>query len=180
MFQFIGKCFFLVLLCLFSNCKKENYYTSVPDSNEPANIDIVIHGFTGQGYKKQSLEWDVQADVSYVSYATSKIEMKNLHLLSYGSPPETTQITSDAATMNRDTSDMIIRDNVEVKSSNGRQLYTNLLNWDNAKKELFTDAPVKIIYPDGEIIHGMGMKSNGGLDKLIIYQPVGVHTSNND
>jgi hypothetical protein len=54
-------------------------------------------------------------------------------------------------------------------------IYTEKLFWNSEQEELTTDQPVKIIYPNGEIIRGTGMKSNGSLSRIVIYHPVGIH-----
>jgi len=161
---------------LLIQCKKKDiYFQGVPDTGEPAAVDIMIHDFTAEGYKKQKINWTLKADTSYVIYADSKIEMKNIRLVYHENPRDTSVITCQNSVMNRVTNDLTLKDDVKVKSSNGRELYTEVLYWNSKNEELFTDEPVKIIYPGGEIINGKGMKSDGSLNKIHIYKPVGVH-----
>jgi LPS export ABC transporter protein LptC len=168
----------IILLSLILNqCKKKDvYFLEVPDTGEPPAVDIAIQDFTAEGYKKHSLNWTLKADTSYIVYASSKVEMKSVKLIYHENPRETSVLTCDGAIMNRETNDLTLNGNVIIKSSIGRELYTDILYWDSKKEQLFTDLPVKIIYSNGEVINGKGLKSNGTLSKIVIYQPVGVHT----
>ena len=164
------------LASMLVHCKKENFYTSIIENEEPPAIDITIKKFTAEGYKKANLKWNLEAETSYLSYATSNIKMKIIRLVYFENPKDTSNLSSDEGNLNRTTNDMILEKNVVVKSSNGRELYTEKLLWDSKKEELSTDQPVKILYPNGEVIRGSGMRSDGTLTKIVIYKPVGVHS----
>jgi len=166
---------------LLSQCKKKDvYFLNVPDTGEPENVDIVIKNFTAEGYKNQSLNWSLKADTSYIIYSDYKVEMEGIQMTYHENKNDTSVLTCESATMNRNTNDLNLKGNIEIKSSNGRELYTNILFWDNKKEELSTNLPVKIAYSDGEVIQGKGMKANGSLSKIVIYHPVGVHTIKNE
>jgi len=171
------KLFCIFIACSLGQCKKkEIYFLPVPDTGEPPAVDIAIKNFTAEGYKDKALNWTLQSDTSYINYTNSEVVMKKIVMTYYESPGESSLVTCDEALMNRLTNDMSLKGEVRVKSSNGRQLYSDILYWDSKKEELSTNVPVKIIYKDGEVITGRGLKANGSLSKIVIYQPVGIHT----
>ena len=178
----MNKFFYIILFSLVLNqCKKKDvYYLNVPDTGEPQNVDIVIKNFTAEGYKEKSLNWSLKADTSYIIYSDYKVEMNGIQMTYHENPKIKSVLTCESATMNRNTNDLILKGNIVIKSSNGRELSTNVLFWDSKKEELSTNLPVKIAYSDGELIKGKGMKANGSLSKIVIFQPVGVHTIKNE
>jgi LPS export ABC transporter protein LptC len=75
---------------------------------------------------------------------------------------------------------MEVKYGVEVVNKNGQKLETEKLTWDENKKKIFTDAPVKIT-TDKEIIMGKGMESNQDFSKYELKQVTGtIQLKNNE
>jgi LPS export ABC transporter protein LptC len=64
--------------------------------------------------------------------------------------------------------------NVEVVNTEQQQtLYSNQMNWDQNKREIFTEDSIKIVTPE-EILYGVGLVSNDEFSKYRIKYPTGV------
>lgn len=171
----ISQVFLLSLLFSFNFCKKDTYYLKVSSTDEPENADITIKNFSAEGYTRSQRKWVLKADTSYVMYASSKIVMHKLRIQYNEASGIVSILRAEKGILDRNSNDMVIEDGVNVKSSNGRELYTNVLFWNDKRKELSTDSTVKIIYPGGEVIQGDGLKTDGTLSKISIRNPIGTH-----
>ncbi len=68
--------------------------------------------------------------------------------------------------------------NVVVMNLTQQQtLKTEILHWNQAKKEIYTDQPVRITTTT-EILEGIGMTCNEDFSEYIIWKPTGVFTVN--
>ena len=72
---------------------------------------------------------------------------------------------------------MLAENNVIIKNTRGDILETEKLNWDQNKKEIFTNEFVKITTKN-EVIYGIGLESNQNFSKYSIRNIKGVITIN--
>jgi hypothetical protein len=97
----------MLLLVFSATCKKKNFFAEVSDTQgEPHAIDIVMKNFTAEGYKKNKADWNMKAAVSYVSYATAKIYMKEVLITHFSGTDETTVVNCKTGEMDRNTGDL--------------------------------------------------------------------------
>jgi len=62
---------------------------------------------------------------------------------------------------------------VVVNLEQQQTVYTDQLNWDQNKREIFTEDSIKIVTPK-ELLYGIGMVSNDEFSKYKITKPTGV------
>jgi LPS export ABC transporter protein LptC len=62
---------------------------------------------------------------------------------------------------------------VVVNTEQQQTLYTDQLNWDQNKREIFTEKDIKIVTPQ-ELLYGVGLISNDVFSKYKITKPTGV------
>lgn len=62
---------------------------------------------------------------------------------------------------------------VVVNLEQQQTVYTDQLNWDQNKREIFTEDSIKIVTPN-ELLYGIGMVSNDEFSKYKITKPTGV------
>jgi LPS export ABC transporter protein LptC len=62
---------------------------------------------------------------------------------------------------------------VVVNLEQKQTLYTDQLNWDQNKREIFTDKNIKIVTPQ-ELLYGVGLVSNDEFSRYRITKPTGV------
>ena len=72
---------------------------------------------------------------------------------------------------------MLAENNVIIKNAKGDILETKKLNWDQNKKEIFTNEFVKITTKN-EVIYGIGLESNQNFSKYSIRNIKGIITLN--
>jgi len=80
------------------------------------------------------------------------------------------RLTSQEGWWSWETNDMQARGHVVVRSTTGALLETEWLAWQQDRETIQTDAPVKVMQPQGNVIMGVGMVSNLGLDRVTIRQ----------
>jgi len=84
----------------------------------------------------------------------------------------TSQLTSETATINVDSNDLIAKGNVVVESDSGITLYTEVLNWDNGRALIYTVEFVTMITKD-DTLYGNGFESDRSLKNYKIFNPTG-------
>ncbi|WP_448520121.1 LPS export ABC transporter periplasmic protein LptC [Rhodoflexus sp.] len=67
----------------------------------------------------------------------------------------------------------IVVENVQLR----QQLYTTQLDWDQPKREIRTDKPIKIVTPD-EMLEGTGLISDESFSRYRILRPLGTFSIN--
>jgi LPS export ABC transporter protein LptC len=80
-------------------------------------------------------------------------------------------LTSNEGEAEGKTRHLVARDSVVVETPDGERLETELLEWDNTKKKIQTDAPVRIL--QGENMYtGVGLVSDADLEHFEILKDV--------
>lgn len=84
-------------------------------------------------------------------------------------------LTSKEGTIDERTNDLVATGNVVVKSVNGNVMYTEVLNWDDRRQQIYTNEFVRIISPK-ERLQGYGFESDQSLKNYRIYRVTGQTT----
>ncbi len=80
---------------------------------------------------------------------------------------ETSVLKAQEGQVDRKRRHLVARCNVTVRSSEGYLLETEVLEWDNERKKILTDEPVRIV--QGQNVYtGIGLVSDPGLEKFEI------------
>lgn len=94
----------------------------------------------------------------------------------YGADGKPTSVlTSREGTIDEATNDLEARKNVVVRSENGTVLYSEELNWDERRQQIYTPVFVRIISPK-EKLQGIGLESDQYLKNYRIFRVTGETT----
>ena len=87
---------------------------------------------------------------------------------------KTTNLRADSGRYEKNTRVYRAYGNIVVINLEQQQtVYTDQLNWDQNKREIFTEDSIKIVTPK-ELLYGIGMVSNDEFSKYKITKPTGV------
>lgn len=89
----------------------------------------------------------------------------------------TSTLTAERGRVNEQTRDFEAYENVIVKSDSGTRLSTDRLFWNNASRQIHTDAFVHIVSPKEEI-KGVGLVSDQNLKNYRIFKVTGQAVTN--
>jgi len=82
-------------------------------------------------------------------------------------------LTSQTATVNEHTNDLIAKGNVVVVSDSGFTLFTEELRWDHRKERIISEVFVTFVTPEDSLT-GIGFESESDLKNWVIFKPSGV------
>jgi len=166
---------FLLSFLTLLQCNKTSDFIAIDSQeNEPPYTEVGLYEFTITGYKNIKADWKLSAKRAFVLNGSGEIQIFNVDIQLYEKNNNTT-ITSEKGYYDKEKKLIRLQDNVVVKAGNGKSLYSNLLNWDEMSQRLYTDSPITIKFPEGDIINGVGMVADKKLDKVIIKKSTGYH-----
>jgi len=84
----------------------------------------------------------------------------------------TTVVTSQEGTVDEGSNNLQARKNVYVVSTDSSKMWTEVLNWDNARQQIYTQEFVRISSPR-EDLHGKGFESDQSLKNYRVFQVTG-------
>ena len=139
------------------------------------NADIVIKDFDIDNYRERALVWNLKSREAYIYERRELTYFDGVDLVQYDEDGRS-YVKAEKGVFNEKSHIMTVEGNVVVISQNGRRLYTEYLKWNEKSGKLTTDRPVKIIFPEGDIIYGNnGMIGDQRLDRIEILDAEGVH-----
>ncbi|RME92093.1 MAG: LPS export ABC transporter periplasmic protein LptC [Candidatus Hydrogenedentota bacterium] len=164
-----------IILVFFQCGKKTGFYPVKAQPELLEGSDVIISNFHATSYKEQSLEWDMQAKKSYTIQDTGLTHVYHFTIHFYDNGQIANTITAEKGIFDSSAGKFILKNNVLVQSANGRKLTTSELTWYEKSQVLFTDKPVQIELPEGDIISGIGLKADKKINRYELYQGHGFH-----
>ena len=123
--------------------------------------------------RKGKVEWEYLAETAKIYEKKNLAKSQKIKIIYKKDNGKISTLTAKKGILKTDTSDMLAEGDVVLISSRGVRLETQLLNWDNAKKEFFTDLPVKL-FREKDTLTGIGLKADSELKKVKILSQVEV------
>jgi lipopolysaccharide export system protein LptC len=102
-----------------------------------------------------NLRWTLDADQAEVYDQKGITVMRKVVIQLFSKDGDWT-VTSDEGTLNNNRRDVTLTGNVVIRSSDGLEMRTATLGWDNERRALATEDPVEISR-EGTTITGMGL-----------------------
>ena len=162
---------FHILIIL--SCGGDDFKPLKENTDRVPGANAVVRKFKASGYSEREKAWSLISDEAYMFYETDTTKLFKLDLEYYSKGRVTTTVKAEEALLDQNKKNLKIEKNVKAVSRNGRQLYTQELNWNDAEQKLRSDKVVLVVYPDGTRIRCLaGMVADQKLDKLICHQGV--------
>jgi LPS export ABC transporter protein LptC len=102
-----------------------------------------------------NLRWTLNADQAEVYDQKGITVMRKVVIQVFSKDGDWT-VTGDEGTLDNNRRDVTLTGNVVIRSSDGLEMRTPTLGWDNERRALATDDPVEI-HRDGTTITGLGL-----------------------
>lgn len=161
--------FIILCACKDNSAKRKGLPDGVPIEKIP---DIILFDFTYRFMNKDKPVWILYSKKAEVFRNEDLIKVDGVHLVFYKNGKQDTVLDSSFGEVREQKKLLTAISNVILKTSDGSTLYTEILHWDDNVSKLYTDAPVKIVRPNGDIVEGIGMEAYHNLEKLVIKRRV--------
>jgi len=166
--------FIILSLVIFCACKdKFAKRKGLPDEIAIEKVpDIILYDFTYRFMDKGKPVWILYSKKAEVFRDEDLIKVDGVHLVFYKNGKQDTILDSRFGEVREQKKLLTAISNVILKTSDGSTLYTEILHWDDNISKLYTDAPIKIVRSNGDIVEGIGMEAYHNLEKLVIKRRV--------
>lgn len=148
-----------------------------PGSLERADAKISEFSFTQT--KGEVVQWQVQAKSARLFEQEKKALLSVVDVTLYGVEGKELTVSGDEGTLDTATKNFVLMNRVDplvVVTSGGYTIYTNHLAWTDAKREIRTDDPVRII-GNGLAITGRGLLGRLESEEFEVLEDVHVDVS---
>lgn len=116
------------------------------------------------------VRWILRADHSVMHDDEERTDLEGLFVTFYDdSGGVSSTLRADRGEIDRKTRHLIARQNVRVKTPEDETLETDVLEWDNARKKILSDQPVRITQ-GRNVYTGTGLVSDPGLEEFEILE----------
>ena len=133
----------ILVAFLFTGCGSKQAKAPAPPEEE-ANIsgDQKMMAFSLSGFEKTGRKkWEVQGKSADIVSAV--VNLTDVVAKAYGDQADMT-LTADKGSFNRATNDAHFESNVVVTGTNGTEMKTDALDWNNSEQKVMTDRPVEM------------------------------------
>ncbi|MFH1856226.1 MAG: LPS export ABC transporter periplasmic protein LptC [Candidatus Omnitrophota bacterium] len=147
--KFLKIFFILTAICFIGGCKGAINTEEVSENSEiqdalGENTDQKILTFSLSGFSEMGKRsWDLKGDSADI-LTNNVVLLENVLGHSY-TKENTITLTADKGEFDQNKSNLLLRDNVVGIADDGAKVLTDVLNWDATKREIDTDAFVRII-----------------------------------
>ena len=174
----LAKTKFIIFLGLIISCNRgSDLKTVFIDEEPPTERSAVIKNFLVDGYKNNRLEWQLKGEKAYINWQEKKVRIFSPFLKHWDEDLKLTRIYGESGDFDEQGDTLYIEKKVRVLSHNGRKLYTDHLYWFEKKKQIITNAGVKILMSNGDIIQGKGMRADMDLNKVTLKETRGEYSA---
>jgi len=116
------------------------------------------------------VRWVLRADRSVMHDDEERTDLEGLFVTFYDdSGRVSSTLVADRGEIDRKTRHLIARQNVRVETPEEETLETEVLEWDNARKKILSDQPVRITQ-GRNVYTGTGLVSDPGLEEFEILE----------
>ncbi|MDE2027209.1 MAG: LPS export ABC transporter periplasmic protein LptC [Candidatus Omnitrophica bacterium] len=139
------------------------------EEDSPSSPTQQLQGFNLDGYNNQGQKtWDVNGDKADITQ--SNIQITKVDANFYGK--QQANLKADHGTINKTNGNIHLQDNVVITSKDrGTQMTTDVLDYNRNKDLVTTQAPVKIVDPQG-VVTGQGLVAHPNLKNAQINKHV--------
>jgi LPS export ABC transporter protein LptC len=114
----------------------------------PDNVDLQIKGFVYTEVGEADSQWEVKAKTATYYKKQNLALFDQVQIKLTMSDGKVYLMTADKGQMLTDKKDIEIKGNVVITSDAGDKFYTDYLNYSDAEKKFYTNAPVSILIKD--------------------------------
>ncbi|HMB71825.1 MAG TPA: LPS export ABC transporter periplasmic protein LptC [bacterium] len=130
-----------------------------------------MKGVRIQNFKVGDTRWVLTADSASVFREKKRVEALPVQIDFFEEDRHVSVLTADVGILLQATDDLEARGNVKVVTEEGTILTTEILFWDHHKSLIHTDEFVRI-EKNGDVLTGVGMEADPGLDRIDIKHAV--------
>lgn len=156
---------------LAAGCREQQEGPTASEVPESAPSEG-MQGVSMQNFHIADTRWVLHADTASVyREGRKRVEAEWVSIDFFQQEEHVSTLTSDRATLVQATDDLEARGNVKVVTDDGAVLKTSVLYWDHARARIHTDQFVEITR-GGNVLTGVGLESDPGLDRVDIKEAV--------
>lgn len=148
-----------VLTVAFSEGVKRRVL-SLPRGEMLSEADVGVADFKFYQVRDGRLEWQIRARKADVYEQEHTVFLKDITLILKTLQGFTVTFDGEEGKLNTETGDFFLRkaqEDIKIHFSNGYDVKTNNINWNEERREISTESPVEITGPGGVEIRGRGL-----------------------
>jgi LPS export ABC transporter protein LptC len=130
-----------------------------------------MKGVRMQNFKVGDTRWVLTADSAAIFREKKRVEALPVQIDFFEEDRHVSVLTADLGILLQATDDLEARGHVKVVTDEGTVLTTEILFWDHQKSLIHTEEFVRI-EKDGDVLTGVGMEADPGLDRIDIKNAV--------
>jgi LPS export ABC transporter protein LptC len=130
-----------------------------------------MKGVRMQNFKVGDTRWVLTADSAAIFREKKRVEALPVQIDFFEEDRHVSVLTADVGILLQATDDLEARGHVKVVTDEGTVLTTEILFWDHQKSLIHTEEFVRI-EKDGDVLTGVGMEADPGLDRIDIKNAV--------
>ena len=154
-----------------SGCGQEQ--PNVHLKNGGAEPSLLFEGFHMTSTQRDEREWDLYARAAQVFERENIARAQDIKVIYWRKGQAVSTLTAQRGFLRTDTRFIRAEKDVVMVSEEGAILHTEVLQWDNAKGRIFTDAPVTV-ERGNNILTGVGMEADSELKRIDILSQVNI------
>lgn len=165
------KIIYIILLALvICGCKGKNKDSAGSFSQD--NAEQYLEKFSMVETQAGKMQWELEAARALLQESEKRTKLEKIKLKFYKDEKLASVLIAEKGDINTETGDMVATGNVVFTSESEKvKVETDILNWDNKRKKIVTDAFVKETRP-GTIITGYGLEAEPDLSRSVIKREV--------
>jgi LPS export ABC transporter protein LptC len=130
-----------------------------------------MKGIRLQNLRVGDTRWVLHADTASVFRDQKRVVAEVVEIDFFEGDEHVSTLTADQGILLQSTDDLEARGNVKVVAEDGAVLETRVLFWDHQRAKIHTTEFVEITR-QGDVLTGVGMEADPGLDRIEIKQEV--------
>lgn len=139
-----------------------------------SQADAGIDQFTYRQSHAGTVQWEVKAEHGRIFESDNRAVLKDVLVTLYDDDGKEMTVAADHGTINTETSDFeLVKHSgpIAIRTKDGYTIYTNHLQWVNARRQLSTDDPVQIT-GHGVLVTGEGLRGNIDREQFTVLENV--------
>ncbi|MBI5837252.1 MAG: LPS export ABC transporter periplasmic protein LptC [Candidatus Eisenbacteria bacterium] len=149
----------LALLCLVAACSPES--TSPALTRAATRPDEIIEDMKVTETSAGSRSWTLHARRALVYNAQNRVEVEGVDVDFYDEGGKAySHLTCNRGTLNQSTNDMVAEGRVDIRTTTGVHVESEVLRFWNGQQKITSDAFVRVTDAQGSVLSGVGFESD--------------------
>jgi len=160
--------FFLLSVLASSGCGEREENAPSPTNESPIQT---IYGYHTVETERGQMRWELFGNRAERYAGEEDLHLIGVRMYFYTDGRLSATLTSERGTVNENTRNMVAKGDVKIVTEDDRTLQSEVLNWDNERRIIFTDLYFRATDAD-KVLTGIGLETDPKMTDLRIKKQV--------